>query len=539
MEESSNNPLAERLRDVFIRFGELRYGYQSCSQVLVVNAYGANVAQTGTTTSFDQTDETWWQDAKANGFAVGGFEYDTNANVWGIPISAEVTDEEGTSLGVIKAVFPTGNIVREVVLISRKYETTEIALLTKAGEAIYETGAFRFLSDVSEEAFFENIGTGSGSFMAEKGGREKLFSYARSDGYRTYEGLDWILVMSHDTSEVFGPVAELRNILIGVIGSLLLGVGGLAFALSRSIASPVKRLTQTVQEIANGDLKRRVKVKSGDEIGQLGDAFNDMTTKLEASYARLEEQIEELKELDRLKDNFLNNTTHELKTPLIPIKSQTQLLLAEDYGTLNEGQKKAVQMILRNEAHLENLVNDVVDITKIRSGKLNVLLQDTDPTEIITNTVLDVEELAKEKGVVLTLQPIPELPTFPLDRKLITQVMGNLLSNALKFTPTGGEVIVEVSSRGEPATGGRKTPREVVTSVKDTGIGMSKETLEKLFTPFFQADSDAARKYGGSGLGLSICKGIVEAHGGTIRAESDGEEKGTTIVFTLPAQNKG
>jgi len=186
-------------------------------------------------------------------------------------------------------------------------------------------------------------------------------------------------------------------------------------------------------------------------------------------------------------------------------------------------------MILRNETHLENLVSDVVDITKIRTGKLRLVLKEAYLSEIITMAVGDMEELAKEKGIQLTLNPIPELPKLSLDEKRITQVVGNLLNNALKFTPKGGKVQVSVE----------KKAKEIEVRVQDTGIGMSKETLKKLFTPFFQAESNKDRKYGGTGLGLSICKGMTEAHGGTIKAESVGEGKGSALAFTLPIQNKG
>jgi len=355
-------------------------------------------------------------------------------------------------------------------------------------------------------------------------GREKLFSYTHSEGFHNYAGLGWAFVISHDAKEVFAPVRVLRNVLFGVFGVLILVIGVLAVILSRAISRPIKKLTETVRDIAGGDLKKRADVKSKDEIGQLGNAFNDMTGKLQDSYDKLKRQVEELKTLDLLKDDFLNNTTHELKTPLVPIKSQAQLLLAEDYGPLNADQKKAIVMIARNEPHLEGLVSDVVDITKIRSGKLKLVLENAAFIPLIKEAVEDMQELAKERGVVLNFAPIPELPPLSLDAKRITQVIYNLLANALKFTPEGGTVTVEVAHDASSITA----------TVTDTGIGMSEKTLKKLFTPFFQADSDAARKYAGTGLGLSISKGIIEAHGGSIKAESDGEGKGSALSFTLP-----
>jgi len=263
--------------------------------------------------------------------------------------------------------------------------------------------------------------------------------------------------------------------------------------------------------------------------------WNAEAIKISAVNKKLKQQITELKELDRLKDNFLNNTTHELKTPLIPIKSQVQLLLAEDYGSLNEEQKKSIEMIASNEGHLESLVDEVVDITKIRSGKLKLVLEEADLAEIITKVVQDMKQLAREKRIQLTLAPMPELGKLSLDKKRIIQVLSNLLNNALKFIPLrsssyGGQA----PQKGKVTVEVKREKDKVVVSVVDNGIGMSKETLKKLFTPFFQAQSDEARKYEGTGLGLAISKGFVEAHGGTIQAESAGEGKGSTISFSLP-----
>lgn len=234
--------------------------------------------------------------------------------------------------------------------------------------------------------------------------------------------------------------------------------------------------------------------------------------------------ITEEKAAEKLKNDFLNNTTHELKTPLIPIKSQAQLLLTDSYGELNEKQKESIEMILRNEAHLESLVTDVMNISKLHSNKITFSFEEVNLKELIEQAILDMQASAKERGLNLILEPFPETPNLHLDKKRITQVVGNLLNNALKFTPAGGTITVEV----------RKNENEVITTITDTGIGLSADSIKKLFTPFFQVDSDLARKYSGTGLGLSICKGFIEAHGGTIHAESEGEGKGSEFIFTLP-----
>ncbi len=320
-------------------------------------------------------------------------------------------------------------------------------------------------------------------------------------------------------------IAVARNAIIRatlvIIFAVLFSIVGLTFFIARSISKPIKDLTDIAGRVASGDFKVKASVTSKDEIGTLGKTFNFMTEKLK-------KQIKELQELDRLKNDFLNNTTHELKTPLIPIKSQAQLLLSGGYGELSKEQKDAIDMIFKSEARLENLISDIMDISKSNSKKIKYVFEKTNLSNIITESVNNMKVVADERKVNLTLISIPELPKLTLDARRITQVIGNLLNNALKFTPEGGNIIVEV----------KKGKKMVTTTVSDTGIGMNKETLSKLFTPFFQADSNIARKYPGTGLGLSISKIIVEAHGGTIKVESKGEGKGSTFVFDLPLLNK-
>jgi len=284
--------------------------------------------------------------------------------------------------------------------------------------------------------------------------------------------------------------------------------------LEKKVMERTSALTQKVEETEH--LARELEDAKNATLNILEDLKQEKTG--------LAEAVEGLKELDKLKDNFLNIATHELKTPLVPIKSQAQLLLSGDYGELTKEQRKALEMIFRNEEQLDKLISDVLDITKVKSKKLKFIFENTAFEEIIVDAVENVEKFAREKYILLTLSPVSKLPKIFIDRRRMSQVMGNLLDNALKFTPEKGRVEIEV----------KKIKNDIVVSIKDTGIGMSKETLKKLFTPFFQAKSDITRKYGGTGLGLSICKGLIEAHGGKIWAESQGEGKGSIFTFTLP-----
>lgn len=234
-----------------------------------------------------------------------------------------------------------------------------------------------------------------------------------------------------------------------------------------------------------------------------------------------------LKELDRLKDEFLSVTTHELKSPLLPIKSESQLLLAGDYGKLNIDQQKAVEMIYRNEESLNLLTGDVLDITKINSNRFKLTLQKVDLEQIIITAINDIKNFGYNKQLDISLLPLPRLPVMKLDKFRIAQVLNNLLNNAIKFSQKNGKITIEAKLQNN----------KVIVKVKDTGIGIAKTDIDKLFVPFSQIDSSMSRKYRGTGLGLAISKGIIEAHSGKIWVESDGLGKGSSFIFSLPIIN--
>ena len=234
--------------------------------------------------------------------------------------------------------------------------------------------------------------------------------------------------------------------------------------------------------------------------------------------------FKKLKEKDKLIDDYLSITLHELKTPLVPIKAQAQLLLAGEHGSLKPEQLNAVQMILRNEESLRLLASDVLDVTKIRSGKMLLSMQSVDLARIIENVVESYMVVFRQKDITLMVFHIPQLPMIKIDPQKIEQVLRNLLDNALKFTPEGGKVFVSV----------KRNAKYIIVSVQDNGIGLNLKNIEKISEPFFQVDSDLNRKIRGNGLGLSICKGLIEAHQGNMWISSEGEGKGTTVSFALP-----
>ena len=234
------------------------------------------------------------------------------------------------------------------------------------------------------------------------------------------------------------------------------------------------------------------------------------------------EDITDRRKIDELKTEFLSITSHELRSPMTPMKAQLQMLLEGYFGNPNEKQKQSLEMILRNTERLDKLIVDILDISKIQSGRLKFELKKVQPADCIKESIENMKSLADEKNIAITTK-IDKLPKITLDKDAITQVLTNLIDNAIKFTPEKGKIKIDV----------KKQKNDILVKVKDTGIGISEENLKRIFNPFFQVDSSYTRKYKGTGLGLTICKAIIEQHGGKIWTKSK-LKRGSTFYFTLP-----
>ncbi len=237
----------------------------------------------------------------------------------------------------------------------------------------------------------------------------------------------------------------------------------------------------------------------------------------------LEHQNEKLKNLDKLKDEFLSNTSHELKTPLHGIIGITESLIDGVSGNLNHEAKKNLSLILMSGKRLNNLINDILDFSKLKNHDLNIKKQSLDLKMILEMVITLLNPLAKQKNLIIESN-ISEIKVLG-DEDRIQQIFLNLIGNSIKFTDEG-KISIQAEIKNDI----------VQIQVKDTGIGIPKEKLETIFLSFEQVDSSISRIYGGTGIGLSIVKKLVELHGGKVWAESE-EEKGTSIFFTLTLSN--
>ncbi|HEY9765229.1 MAG TPA: HAMP domain-containing sensor histidine kinase, partial [Chroococcales cyanobacterium] len=238
--------------------------------------------------------------------------------------------------------------------------------------------------------------------------------------------------------------------------------------------------------------------------------------------------IEGLKQADRLKDDFLSVISHELRTPLNGIMGFGSILLDELQGLLNPPQRRSVEKILMSTDRMLELVDSLLDFTRLRAGLFSIFPKKTPYPVLLQEAVVSMRPLARAKGIEIESEVF--VPSeVSLDRQRIFQVLANLISNALKFTPRGGKVAVSAFVE----------ENRLVTEVRDSGIGIDEEDLPRLFSPFQQLDTGLTRGVEGTGIGLSICKEILTLHGGFIEAESEGRDKGCTFRFVLPAVPKG
>jgi signal transduction histidine kinase len=307
-----------------------------------------------------------------------------------------------------------------------------------------------------------------------------------------------------------------QRVVIGfVLGGLLLALG-LGYSLSLSLIDPVKKMAQRFDEIGAGNFSRRVEVANRDELGALAANLNRMSDELGHLYRALETT-------NRHKSEFLANMSHELRTPLNAVIGFSEALQERMFGELNAKQAEYVGDIHTSGKHLLSLINDILDLSKIEAGRMELELSEFRLQDVLETAITLVRERAMRQGVALGLEVAPDIGAIRADERKLKQVMLNLLSNAVKFTPEGGSVRVAARTAGQA----------IEVSVADTGAGVAPEDQAVVFEEFRQVGSDRARKAEGTGLGLALTKKFVELHGGSMRLES-ALGRGSTFSFTIP-----
>ncbi|WP_254175084.1 response regulator [Planktothrix pseudagardhii] len=256
-------------------------------------------------------------------------------------------------------------------------------------------------------------------------------------------------------------------------------------------------------------------------------------TKLMKSNQELAISNEQLAQATRLKDEFLANMSHELRTPLNAILGMSEALTEEIFGPINQKQQQAIETIASSGTHLLSLINDILDVAKIESGKIELEFAPTSINELCQSSLVFIQQQARQKRLQIQTEIPPALPDLFVDERRIRQVLINLLNNAVKFTPKGGRVSLTVQVESSTETAFRRP--SICFAVSDNGIGITSENQDKLFKPFVQIDSALNRQYAGTGLGLVLVKRIVEMHGGQLEVKST-VGVGSCFSFRLPYQ---
>jgi two-component system sensor histidine kinase BarA len=347
--------------------------------------------------------------------------------------------------------------------------------------------------------------------------------------------------MNQALSRMIGNVVliTIAVILSGILATILL---------TRRITTPLKSLVGVAKQVAGGDLTATVQPMTRDEVGQLTTVFSQMTKslkerdlavkqaygELEQLNRTLEERVqqrtqelqtanEKLQELDRLKSAFVSIVSHELRTPMTSIKGYVENMLDGLTGALTEKQSHSLERVKHNIDRLTRMINELLDLSRIEAGRMELNLAPVSLLDVASDVVESFQTAAREKSIILRSVPRQTLPRVKGDPDKLNRILTNLIQNAIKFTPQGGEIRVEAQMRDEAYV-------EMV--VADSGCGIPLHELDKVFDKFYWSESVPVEARG-AGLGLAIAKNLVELHGGKIRVDSTLGE-GSRFSFTIP-----
>ncbi|NDF46907.1 MAG: HAMP domain-containing protein [Nitrosopumilaceae archaeon] len=285
----------------------------------------------------------------------------------------------------------------------------------------------------------------------------------------------------------------------------------------RRSLGPLENITRALAKVKDGIYGEKINYSTKDEIGELASSFNTMSETI-----RVKE--EEARKTDIAKDEFLAMITHELKTPLVPIRGYADILLSGHLGEITDKQRERINIIKSSATSLLQLISDLLDVQKLELGQLKIQKEDADIHDTVLKSVQTLQPQIEEQNIKIVNEVSHHV--IPHDPDRIGQVLTNLIKNSLKAIKPGSGMVRIYSEQ---------TPDEIRIIVSDNGLGVPYEKQGKLFTKFYQADASMTREKGGSGLGLSICKGIVEIHGGKISMQST-PNSGTTVTFSLPVK---
>jgi len=289
---------------------------------------------------------------------------------------------------------------------------------------------------------------------------------------------------------------------------------------------------------AHDDLEKKVYERTR-ELAESNERLRKEILEREDAQGETLHAKETAEKANQAKSEFLANMSHELRTPLNHIIGFTELIVDKKFGELSEMQEEYLNDVLHSSRHLLSLINDILDLSKVEAGRLDFQPAEVEINLLLENSLTLIKEKAMKHGIRLSVDTNGVPDRIRADERKLKQIMYNLISNAVKFTPNGGEVCIRAGlirglDSGIPMFQEHSNKEFIEISVIDSGIGIHPDHLKRIFKPFEQADNSASRKYQGTGLGLSLTKTLVELHDGKIWAQSEGEGKGSTFRFVIP-----
>ena len=353
----------------------------------------------------------------------------------------------------------------------------------------------------------------------------------------------WKIMVSAEKSDIMEPVERLVRIDFLVALLFIIFVTILVLVIIGSLIKPLTLLTEASKNAAEGEFDIDFEIKTGDEIQVLADGFAKMIDKrkdaefslkneramlavrVEERTAELRAANDELQQTSRYKDEFLANMSHELRTPLTTILGMVEALLEKVYGPLTNKQLSPLQLVNKSSEHLLSLINSILDLAKINAGKEDLDIEQVPLEALCRSSIELVNGISETKNQKIIFKNETNLSHIQADKLRIKQVLVNLLTNAVKFTPEGGKIGIDVICPSD---------RDIVTfTVWDTGIGIPNENIERVFQPFAQVDGSFTREYEGTGLGLALVSKLVELHKGSVAIKSK-EGHFTRVSVELP-----
>jgi signal transduction histidine kinase len=450
-------------------------------------------------------------------------------------IAFPIEQYAGTVIGVIQAEVNL-KLVWDVVSNIKTGEAGYAYVVSRSGDLI----AHRDISLVLRRQNLGHLTQVKGAFEVASGAPPPRVMLATNlEGKKVISSnafipsLQWLVIIERPAEEAYTPLyaSILRTsalllvaFTMAVLASLFLG---------RRVVRPLEALRSGVERIGKGDLNHRLDLKTGDEIEILADEFNEMAGHLRDAYTGLERKVaertqaltvanEKLEEASKLKSQFLANVNHELRTPVSAIIGYAHLVLRATEGQISRLQRENLQDLLNNAERLLNQIDSLLEFSKIEAGKIEVRSEPVKVNEVIQGAISTIEPSLNGGSVRIIREVASDIPALNTDREKLRQIILNLLDNAVKFTERGEIKISALQQNGS-----------FKLAVSDSGIGIQKEDLDKIFEEFHRGDSSSTKQYRGTGLGLAIVKRFVNLLSGEVAVESE-VGKGSVFTVTLP-----